>query len=81
MIPVAADAPAWAHELARRVELEIQEQGRQPVALPSFTVADLPDANRFRHRWIYVSDEAGGAVPVFSDGADWRRCTDRAVVS
>lgn len=29
----------------------------------------------------YVSDEAGGAVIAFSDGTDWRRVTDRAVVS
>lgn len=81
MIPVAAEAPAWAHELARRVELEIQEQGQQPVALPSYNLADLPDSGRFRNRWIYVADEGGGAVPAFSDGAAWRRCTDRAVVS
>lgn len=81
MIPVAADAPAWAYELARRVELEIQEQAQQPVALPSFTTSDLPDSVTFRQRWIYVTDEAGGAVPAFSDGVAWRRCTDRAVVS
>lgn len=30
---------------------------------------------------VYVSDEAGGAVLAFSDGTDWRRATDRAVVS
>ena len=29
----------------------------------------------------YVTDEAGGAVPAFSDGTNWRRVTDRAVVS
>lgn len=30
---------------------------------------------------IYVPDEAGGAVMAFSDGTDWRRVTDRAVIS
>jgi hypothetical protein len=30
---------------------------------------------------IYVSDEAGGAVLAFSDGENWRRATDRAVVA
>lgn len=29
----------------------------------------------------YCTDEAGGAVPVFCDGTNWRRVTDRAVVS
>lgn len=30
---------------------------------------------------IYVTDEVGGAVPAFWDGANWRRVTDRAIVS
>ena len=30
---------------------------------------------------IYVSDETGGSVIAFSDGTDWRRVTDRAIVS
>ena len=30
---------------------------------------------------IYVSDAAGGAVPAFSDGASWRRVTDRSLIS
>jgi hypothetical protein len=30
---------------------------------------------------FHVTDEAGGAVLAFSDGTDWRRVTDRAVVS
>ena len=81
MIPVEAHAPTWAHELARRIESEIRDGTGQPVQLPAFTVSDMPDASRFRYRWIFVSDETGGAVPAFSDGSDWRRCTDRAVVS
>lgn len=30
---------------------------------------------------VHVSDEAGGAVLAFSDGSNWRRVTDRAIVS
>ena len=81
MIPVAADAPAWAHELARRVDSEINEQVNQPAFLPVFSKVDLPHSSRHRYRLIYVNDESGGGVPAFSDGTDWRRCTDRAVVS
>jgi hypothetical protein len=29
----------------------------------------------------FCTDETGGAVPVFSDGTDWRRVTDRAIIS
>lgn len=32
-------------------------------------------------QWLYITDEVDGPVPAFSDGSDWRRCTDRAVIS
>ena len=51
-----------------------------PVGLASFTVGTLPSA-AVAARTIYVSDETGGAVLAFSDGTDWRRSTDRAIVS
>jgi len=51
-----------------------------PVELATFTVATLPSASTAA-RIIYVSDETGGAVPAFSDGTDWRRMTDRAIVA
>lgn len=49
-------------------------------AMPEFTVATLPAATGPK-RLIYVSDETGGAVPAFNDGASWRRVTDRSVVA
>jgi len=51
------------------------------VILPTFTVATLPSASEFANGMIMVSDESGGAVPAFSDGSQWRRVTDRAIVS
>lgn len=30
---------------------------------------------------LYISNESGGAVPAFGDGTNWRRVTDRAVIS
>jgi len=50
------------------------------VELPSYTVATLPSVDSVP-RLIYVSDESGGPVPAFSDGTNWRRVTDRAIVS
>jgi hypothetical protein len=44
------------------------------------TVSGLPSASP-AGRILYVSDESGGAVLTFSDGTNWRRVTDRAVVS
>lgn len=48
----------------------------------SYTVGSLPSASSFgAGTLVYVADESGGAVPAFSDGTDWRRVTDRAVVA
>ena len=52
-----------------------------PLPLDMYTVGTLPSAAGNQGAIIYVTDETGGAVPAFSDGTDWRRVTDRAVVS
>jgi hypothetical protein len=51
-----------------------------PVFFASYTASSLPSAAT-AGGLIYVSDEAGGAVLAFSDGTNWRRLTDRAIVS
>lgn len=45
----------------------------------SYTVAGVPAATA--GRLGFITDETGGAVLAFADGTNWRRCTDRAVVS
>ncbi len=53
-----------------------------PFTLPSYTVATVPSASAMTAGTeIFVTNEAGGAVPAFSDGTNWRRVTDRAVIS
>lgn len=47
----------------------------------SYTVALLPSAATYPRAVVYVSNEAGGATIAFSDGTNWRRVQDRAVVS
>lgn len=57
-----------------------------PVA-PSYTKAQLQGgaavftATANPSAIVVCSDEAGGAVLAFSDGTNWRRVTDRAVIS
>lgn len=50
------------------------------LVLPTYTVTTLPSATT-PAQVIYVSNETGGAVLAFSDGTNWRRVTDRAIVS
>jgi hypothetical protein len=74
----------WALVL-RRISGLIQRtggiDGQALGPLPSYTVATLPSASTNVRGLIYVDDETGGAVVAFSDGTNWRRVTDRAVVS
>lgn len=48
--------------------------------LDSHAKASLP-SGQAPATMIYVTDETGGAVPAFFDGTNWRRVTDRAIVS
>ena len=52
-----------------------------PIPLEPYTVTTLPSASEWEYSMIYVSNESGGAIPAFSDGTNWRRMSDRAIVS
>jgi len=59
-----------------------------PFALQGYSVATVPDANLWGDivsdqfsSLIFVYDESGGPVIAFSDGTNWRRVTDRAIIS
>lgn len=54
--------------------------GTLPPRVPVVTVSTLPNASP-AGRLVIVSNESGGSVLAFSDGTNWRRSTDRAVVS
>lgn len=48
----------------------------------SFTVSTVPSASAAgAGATIYVSNESGGSCLAFSDGTNWRRVSDRAVIS
>lgn len=56
-------------------------RAQSPFAPPAFTVLTVPDATLHAGAYIHVSDEVGGPVLAFSDGTNWRRVTDRAIIS
>lgn len=51
------------------------------LKITSYTVAGVPAAASNARVLIYVSDEVGGATLAFSDGTNWRRVQDRAIIS
>ena len=69
----------WFSELFERIGSE------GALTVRGFSVAGLPDPTDFGgttfSSLIYVSDESGGATIAFSDGTNWRRVTDNAIVS
>lgn len=52
-----------------------------PIKHASYTVATVPAASGLLGSEIFVSNESGGSVLAFSDGVNWRRVTDRAIIS
>ncbi len=65
----------------KKYNAELVRGINRALVMPDYTVATAPDAAALPRQWIFVSDEAGGAVPAFSDGTNWRRVTDRAIIS
>ena len=79
------DEAAHRRALAMRANASLPKDGTEPMAAPlvlaTYTVATLPDATLWLRGLIYVSNETGGATLAFSDGTNWRRVQDRAIVS
>ncbi len=60
----------------------MQVQFQYPPKLPSYTVAGLPNpTTAAAGAEAFCTNETGGAVPVFSDGTNWRRVTDRTIAA
>lgn len=51
-----------------------------PFQLPSYTVLNLPTTAP-TGSMAFCTDETSGSIPVFWDGTNWRRTTDRAIAS
>jgi len=51
------------------------------VTMAAYTVATVPDAASFVNGAIIVTDEVGGRTIATSDGVDWLRVSDGAVIS
>lgn len=66
-----------------------ERTGSGPLTIQGYSKNAMPDAPSWGSSgstdpfssMIFVNDEAGGAVLAFSDGTNWRRVTDRAIVS
>lgn len=52
-----------------------------PPIFPEYTVATLPSAATYDNGVIIVSDEVGGRTLATSDGTNWRRVSDGAIVA
>lgn len=87
---------AWARQLSSTLSRNLSEiafRGNRvvpkdgseamtgPLVLASYLKAALPAAASYTGGLIFVSNETGGATVAFSDGTNWRRVQDRAVVS
>lgn len=59
-----------------------QAKVQVPLGLKAYTVATLPAAVGVGVGALsYVTDAPGGAVPAFNDGTNWRKITDRTILT
>lgn len=79
--PVAADVITTSSGDDRYVSIDGTVATTGPINLASYTVAGVPTAADYPNSLVYVSNESGGATPAFSDGTNWRRVADRAIIS
>jgi hypothetical protein len=76
-IVIPTDAPPWAQRLQADFN-RVFGQIEGDLRTPTIAKADLPtDGSK---TLAIISDETGGVVLAFYDGAAWRRVTDRAIV-
>ena len=52
-----------------------------PMKLKGYTVSQLGSLTASAGAMVYCTDETGGSIPAFYDGTNWRRVSDRAIVS
>lgn len=72
-------------KIVRRVLIEAfalsNDESPMIFQAQTYTVSTLPTAATYPRGIIYVSNETGGATLAMSDGTNWRRMQDRAIVS
>lgn len=72
-------------EIAKVVNTAIFTDGSSEMLRPlvgaEYLKAALPAAATWKGGFVNVTDEAGGYTMAFSDGTNWRRVQDRAIVS
>ena len=77
----ALSVPTISSAAAITLSPTTQILNNAPMRLMSRTVAQLSALTATAGAIVYVSDETGGGVVAFYDGTNWRRVTDRVVVS
>jgi hypothetical protein len=78
---IPADAPAWAHRLEQDLRADIARAKTPPTRLKGAVTAGTRAGET-----IFVPDLTGGAEncfwdPVSTTPGQWRRCSDRTVIS
>ena len=71
---------AW-NTLVEALGFSVATDATLLIQAKTYTVAGVPSAASYPRGIIYVSNETGGATLAFSDGTNWRRVQDRAIVS
>lgn len=79
--PVASSLLTTATAATTYLPLDGSVTMTGPVVLKAYTVAGVPAAASYTGGIIYVSNETGGATVALSNGTNWVRLQDLAIIS
>lgn len=81
---ITAKAPAQNivfDALAAKLSLDGSTPMTGPLVAAPFTVGGVPAAGSYAGGIVYVTNESGGATIAYSNGTNWRRVYDNAIIS
>lgn len=81
ILSLTTEMGAHAQRLNTAMMADGTEAPTAPVVVKEYLKAALPSAVKFKGGQIAVSNDVGGYTIAFSDGTNWLRVQDRAVIS
>lgn len=76
-VTIASEWQSYIDDLDFSINLFLGDS----IALPQYTVANVPPVADNLLGIIGVTDEVGGATPAWSNGTNWLRFSDGAIIT
>lgn len=80
-INIPPTAPTWLAPVLASLQRWVLALLDAPFAMKQYKKGHLPDATKYYGAMIFVTDDAAGPLPCYSNGTNWLHFYNNAVVS